>query len=120
MITATYRAYNDFIAEFCEYDPNRFIGIADIPAHSPDAAAAEVRRMGKNGLGLKGALCDFFNGPAPIWHEMWEPMWAAGRGGGSGAVVPHRRGPRHHHGGTPERRGKAQKGYPEGFPGSTP
>ena len=33
--------------------------------------------MGKNGLGLKGALFDFFNGPAPIWHEMWEPMWAA-------------------------------------------
>ena len=77
MITATYRAYNDFIAEFCEHDPGRFIGIADIPAHSPDAAAAELRRIGSNGLGLKGALFDFFNGPAPIWHEMWEPMWAA-------------------------------------------
>ena len=77
VITATYRAYNDFIAEFCGHDPGRFIGIADIPAHSPDAAAAEIRRIGKNGHGLKGALFDFFNGPAPIWHEMWEPMWAA-------------------------------------------
>lgn len=77
VVTATYRAYNDFIAEFCAYDPDRFIGIADVPAHSPEAAAAEIRRVGRNGLGLKGALFDFFNGPAPVWHEMWEPMWAA-------------------------------------------
>ena len=33
VITATYRAYNDFIAEFCESNPERLIGIADIPAH---------------------------------------------------------------------------------------
>ena len=38
-------------------------------------------------------------------------------GGGSGAVLPHRRGPRHHHGGAPDRRGKAQGGYPEGIQG---
>ena len=92
VITATYRAYNDFIAEFCEHDPGRFIGIADIPAHSPDAAAAELRRIGSNGLGLKGALFDFFNGPGA--HMARDVGTHVGRrgGGGSGAVLPHRRG----------------------------
>lgn len=77
LVTATYRAFNDFMAEFCEYNPKRLIGIGDIPAHSPEAAAAEIRRIGKGGLGLKGALFDWFNCPMPIWHSMWEPMWAA-------------------------------------------
>ena len=22
-------------------------------------------------------MVDWFNGPEPIWHAMWEPMWAA-------------------------------------------
>ena len=77
VIDATYRAYNDFIAEFCETNPKRLIGIADIPAHSPESAAIEIRRVGKNGLGLKGGLFDFVNCPKPIWHEMWEPLWIA-------------------------------------------
>ena len=77
VITATYRAYNDFIAEFCEYNPKRLIGIADVPAHSPEAAVDEIRRVGKGGLGLRGVLFDWFNGPKPIWHPMWEPMWTA-------------------------------------------
>jgi uncharacterized protein len=77
VITATYRAYNDFIAEFCEHDPKRLIGIADIPAHSAEGAVEETRRIGKEGLGLRGALFDWFNGPKPIWHPMWEPLWTA-------------------------------------------
>ena len=77
VITATYRAYNDFIAEFCEYNPKRLIGVADIPAHSVEGAVDEIRRIGKQGLGLRGALFDWFNGPKPIWHPMWEPLWTA-------------------------------------------
>ncbi len=77
VIAATYRAYNDFIAEFCSYDPKRFIGIADIPASSAAAASAEIRRVGRRGLGLRGAMIDWFNGPEPIWHSSWEPLWIA-------------------------------------------
>ena len=65
VITATYRAYNDFIAEFCEHNPKRLIGVADIPAHSVEGAVDEIRRIGKGGLGLRGALFDWFNGPSP-------------------------------------------------------
>ena len=77
VITATYRAYNDFIAEFCEYNPKRLIGVADIPAHSVEGAVDEVSRIGKGGWGLRGGLFDWFNGPEPVWHPMWEPLWSA-------------------------------------------
>ncbi len=77
VIAATYRAYNDFIAEFSSYNPRRFIGIGNIPASSAEEAAAEIRRIGQNGLGLRGGMMDWFNGPEPIWHAMWEPMWTA-------------------------------------------
>ena len=77
VIAATYRGYNDFIAEFSSHNPKRFIGIADIPASSAEAAAAEIRRVGNNGLGLRGGMVDMFNGPEPMWHSMWEPMWTA-------------------------------------------
>ncbi len=77
VIAATYRAYNDFIAEFCSYNPRRFIGIGNIPASSADAASTEIRRIGRQGLGLRGAKLEWFNGPQPIWHSIWEPMWTA-------------------------------------------
>ena len=54
VIAATYRAYNDFIAEFCSYNPKRFIGIANIPASSAEAASEELGRISKYGLGLRG------------------------------------------------------------------
>ena len=77
VVDATYRAYNDFITEFCEADPERLIGIGVISAHSPEAAADELRRIGADGLGLRGALFDWFNACEPVWHSMWEPMWEA-------------------------------------------
>jgi uncharacterized protein len=77
VVAATYRAYNDFIAEFCAYNPKRFIGIANIPASSAESASQELCRIGKRGLGLRGAKIEWFNGPEPIWHSMWEPMWIA-------------------------------------------
>ena len=77
VVDATFRAYNDFIAEFCEADPRRLIGIGVIPAHSPRAAADELTRIGRHGLGLKGALFDWFNACQPVWHSMWAPLWEA-------------------------------------------
>jgi len=77
IIDATYKAYNDFIAEFCSYNPKRFIGIGNIPASSAEAASGEIQRIGKHGLRLRGAKVEWFNGPQPIWHSMWEPMWKA-------------------------------------------
>ena len=70
-------AYNNFIADFNSKDPSRLIGLGLLPCHSPEAAVAEVKRIGKNGLGLKGAEFAFAFASEPIWHDVWEPLWAA-------------------------------------------
>ena len=69
------RAYNDFLAEFCNKLPGRFAGIGCL-AGSPEEAAAEVRRCAD--LGLKGAELSLEIGMMPLWHKQWEPVWQAG------------------------------------------
>jgi len=72
---ACFRAYNDWLAEFCSHSPGRFAGIALVPMDEVDAAVAELQRCAR--LGLRGAM---------IWgvppeerrydHESWNPLWA--------------------------------------------
>src|SRR5262249_32866886 len=42
-----YRIYNDWLADFCSYDRERFIGLASIPSYSVDVAVAETHRVAK-------------------------------------------------------------------------
>ena len=51
---ASFRAYNDWLAEFCGYDTSRFAGIALIPMDDVQQAVGEVERSAK--LGLRGGL----------------------------------------------------------------
>ena len=46
------RIYNNFMNNFCNYYPDREIGLACLPYSDIDAAAAEVHRVAK--LGMKG------------------------------------------------------------------
>ena len=55
VLTATYRIYNDYIADFCSHKPGRFYALACIPVHEPHAAAEELRRAAALGP-LRG--CD--------------------------------------------------------------
>ena len=50
---AVFAIYNDWAADFCKTNPKRFVGLACIPNHDPQAAATELRRAAT--LGLKGA-----------------------------------------------------------------
>jgi predicted TIM-barrel fold metal-dependent hydrolase len=45
-------AYNDFVAEFCAFAPDRLVGIAILPLHDAAVATAELERAA--GLGLRG------------------------------------------------------------------
>ena len=47
---ATFRAYNDWLADFCSYAPDRLIGIAYIPTWDVDVAIVEARRAHRKGL----------------------------------------------------------------------
>ena len=48
----SYRAYNRWLADFCSHDPKRLVGVAAIPADSPELAIAEIQ--GGQGAGAAG------------------------------------------------------------------
>lgn len=75
LLTAVYRAYNEYIAEFNRTAPGRYFGLGCIPNHDAKVAADEIRHCAT--LGLKGVLFVPWGPAMPVWHEMWEPMWAA-------------------------------------------
>jgi predicted TIM-barrel fold metal-dependent hydrolase len=75
LLSDVYGAYNRYIADFNAAIPGRFYGLGCLPNHDGAAAAAEVRRCAA--LGLKGAVFVPWGSAMPVWHEMWEPMWAA-------------------------------------------
>ncbi len=74
-LTAVYRAYNEYIADFNRSIPGRFYGLGCLPNHDGEAAAEEVRRCAA--LGLRGVVFVPWGSAMPVWHEMWEPMWSA-------------------------------------------
>lgn len=75
LIRVVYAIYNDWAAEFCQTNPQRFVGLACLPNHHPESAASELRRAA--GLGLKGADFAVSTAVYPIWHGAWDPLWAA-------------------------------------------
>jgi predicted TIM-barrel fold metal-dependent hydrolase len=72
---ACFSAYNDWLAEFCSHNRNRFVGIALISLADVEQGAAELRRVAK--AGLKGAMI-WGAAPAdkPFWHGMYDPFWS--------------------------------------------
>jgi uncharacterized protein len=67
------RAFNDWLSEFCQAQPNRYIGLAVLPTHDAAAAAQELERTASQGL--RGGVLDVKNGYRPVWHRDWDPLW---------------------------------------------
>ena len=55
---ACFTVYNDWLAEFCRYDPQRLYGIGLISLEEIDTAVKDVERIAKQGM--RGAM---------IWAE---------------------------------------------------
>ncbi|HIM69966.1 MAG TPA: amidohydrolase [Gammaproteobacteria bacterium] len=51
---ACFRAYNDWLSEFCSHEPTRLIGLAQISIKNVDNAIKEMERCAT--LGLRGAM----------------------------------------------------------------
>ncbi len=70
-----FRAYNDWLAEMCSYDPKRLLGLALIPLLDVEAGVKELRRCAK--LGLRGALimCSPPEGQSYA-DRTFDPFWA--------------------------------------------
>jgi uncharacterized protein len=73
---ACYRAYNDWLAEFCATAPDRLIGAGLIPIDDAKMAAEEVRYLAR--IGLRTGMFLAARVETPLWDEIWEPLWEAG------------------------------------------
>ena len=76
LLAACCRAYNDWLAEFCSYAPDRLKGVAMLTLDDIDGAVAEMARA--RDLGLSGALIPTAV-PAgrPYTSPDYEPLWSA-------------------------------------------
>src|SRR5271165_5789830 len=76
LMSATFRAYNDWLTEFCRTDPARLKGIAMINLDDVPDGIKELERAAR--LGLAGAMITEY----PLEHRRYdqseyEPFWAA-------------------------------------------
>jgi predicted TIM-barrel fold metal-dependent hydrolase len=70
-----YRAYNEWLAEFCATAPDRLVGAGLVPIDDPKDAAEEVHHLKQ--LGLRTGMFLAARAETPLWDEAWEPLWAA-------------------------------------------
>jgi len=73
---AIFRAYNDWLADFCRVDPSRLKGIAMISMDDVQAAIRELERTKR--LGLAGAMITEYPLEDRRYDQPeYEPFWAA-------------------------------------------
>ncbi|HEV3112781.1 MAG TPA: amidohydrolase family protein [Candidatus Binataceae bacterium] len=75
---ACFRAYNDWLAEFCAHNPRRFSGIGLISLEDIGEGVKELERCAQ--IGLRGA--QVWGAPPadrPYWMRVWDPLWSAGQ-----------------------------------------
>ena len=72
----SFRAYNDWLIDYCKVSPNRLIGIAAISVYNIDEAVKELERCAK--AGIKGSI--IWQAPhadLPFHSEHYNKFWAA-------------------------------------------
>ncbi|HEX4981286.1 MAG TPA: hypothetical protein VFV63_06290, partial [Ilumatobacteraceae bacterium] len=67
---AVYRAYNDWLGEFCADDPKRLIGVAMLPAEDAAGSTDEVRRLADRG-DVKQVSMHIARVSSPIYDDEW-------------------------------------------------
>ena len=75
IITAAYDIYNEWVADFCKSHPGRLVGLACLAGHDPQIAARQVRKAADSGL--RGGVINVGNTVEPIYHKVWDVVWAA-------------------------------------------
>lgn len=76
------RAYNDWIADFCAFSPDRLLGVGELPTWDMQLMLQEARNIKKQGL--RAVLLPIAPGKSTEWStpadydytsEWWEPLW---------------------------------------------
>ncbi len=73
---ACIRAYNDWLAEFCAYDPDRFWGVAILPNVGAGPAVAELHRAAAR-PGIKGVMLGRWPSGDEVLSIDDDPVFAA-------------------------------------------
>tara|TARA_B100000686_G_scaffold98445_1_gene105409 strand:- start:326 stop:1480 length:1155 start_codon:yes stop_codon:yes gene_type:complete len=77
MAAALARAYNNWMYDFCEPNPDRLIGAAMISPFNMDDAVKEVQRAVKE-LGFKAVFMRSNQMTDKPWHDpFYDPLWSA-------------------------------------------
>lgn len=73
---ASFRAYNDWLADYCAHSPSRLAGVAMISLDEPGAGIAELEHAAQKGL--RGAMI-WGAAPTekPYSDRSYDPFWAA-------------------------------------------
>jgi uncharacterized protein len=74
--TASIKVYNDWLAEYCAYNPKRLYGMGLLPLDDIDASLKELERVHK--MGMRGAL--IWGAPPvskPYTSSMYDRLWQA-------------------------------------------
>jgi predicted TIM-barrel fold metal-dependent hydrolase len=73
---ACFRAFNDWLADFCTAVPKRLFGIGMISTDDPDRDVAELERCAK--MGLKGAIVSIrLESGEGHSSKRWDKFWSA-------------------------------------------
>ncbi len=76
LLSAIFRAYNDWLAEFCRPSPKRLAGIGMVNLDDVQDGVKELERCAK--MGLVGAMIAVSPPPSkPYDSPEYEPLWAA-------------------------------------------
>ena len=76
LLTAIFKTYNDWIAEFCRTNPNRIKGIAMLNIDDINVGVTELQRCHK--LGLVGAMITVYPPEDKTYASPeYDPLWAA-------------------------------------------
>jgi predicted TIM-barrel fold metal-dependent hydrolase len=75
LLSAIFRAYNDWLADFCQPYPHRLKGIAMLNVDDVQDAIGELQRAAK--LGLAGGMIPLRPLEYRYDHPRYEPLWAA-------------------------------------------
>ena len=75
---ACIQAYNDFLVDFANEAPGRFIPATGLPFWDLDATLAEIERCAANGhKGIVFTQDPSYFGLPPLTDRYWDPMWAS-------------------------------------------
>lgn len=90
-----FRAFNDWLVEFCKASPERFIGVAQLDYEDPEFSADELGRVAAQGIRHVNVLAARAKPPwyDPTWERFWSVAEETGMPVGSHLAVVQRRDP---------------------------